>query len=119
MRKTFLFSIVLIFTGLISNAQTQFYSGTSDGSEIKAQITWKADETISGSYYFVGNSSRSYKLSGTNYIQGEIAVVESFNGRRTGSGTLVKTLTKGRIIWSGYIYNVDGTQSYFSLTRIR
>jgi hypothetical protein len=119
MRKTILFSIVFLFIGFIANAQTQFYSGTSDGNEIKAQITWKADETIYGSYYFNGNSSRVYKLSGTNYVQGEIEVVESFNGRRTGSGTLTKTLTKGRVIWSGYIYNVDGTQSYIYLTRIR
>ena len=119
MTKTIFLAIVFIFGGLTLNAQTQYYSGTSDGDEIEATITWKADETIIGKYYFTTNSSRVYKLSGTNYVEGEIEIVESFNGRRTGSGTLYKTLKKGRIVWSGYISNVEGTNSYIYFTRSR
>lgn len=119
MTKTIFLTITLIFLGLISNAQTQYYSGTSDGDAIEAKLTWKADETVNGSYYFISNSSRVYKLSGTNYVEGEIEIVESYNGKRTGSGTLYKTLKKGRIVWSGYINNTDGTKSYIYLTRSR
>lgn len=119
MTKTIFLVIAFIFCGLSLSAQTQYYSGTSDGDVIEAKITWKADETIIGSYYFTSNSSRVYKLSGTNYVEGEIEIVESFNGRRTGSGTLYKTLKKGRIVWSGYIYNTDGSKSYIYLTRSR
>lgn len=119
MTKTIFFAIAFMFCGLISNAQTQYYTGTSDGDAIEAKITWKADETINGSYYFTSNSSRVYKLSGTNYVEGEIEIVESFNGKRTGSGTLYKTLKKGRIVWSGNITNNDGSKSYIYLTRSR
>ncbi len=119
MTKTIFLTITFIFLGLISNAQTQYYSGTSDGDTIEAKITWKADETVNGSYYFISNSSRVYKLSGTNYVKGEIEIVESFNGKRTGSGTLYKTLKKGRIVWSGYINNTEGTKSNIYLTRSR
>jgi hypothetical protein len=119
MTKTIFLAIAFTFCGLISKAQTQYYSGTSDGDAIEAKITWKADETISGSYYFTSNSSRVYKLSGTNYVKGEIEIVESFNSKRTGSGTLYKTLKKGRIVWSGNISNTDGSKSYIYLTRSR
>lgn len=119
MTKTIFLAIAFIFCGLSLNAQTQYYSGTSDGDVIEAQITWKADETIIGSYHYPQNLSRVFKLSGTNYVQGEIEIVESFNGRRTGSGSLYKTLKKGSIVWSGYINNTDGTKSYIYLTRSR
>jgi hypothetical protein len=119
MTKPIFLVIAFIFCGLSLNAQTQYYSGTSDGDEIEAKITWKTDETIVGSYYFTSNSSRVYKLSGTNYVEGEIEIVESFNGRRTGRGTLFKTLKKGRIVWSGHSYNADGTKSYIYLKRSR
>jgi hypothetical protein len=121
MTKSIFLASSFIFFGLSVNGmcQTQYYSGTSDGDNIKAKITWKADETISGSYYFTSNSSRVYKLSGTNYVDGELEVVESFNGKRTGSGFLYKTLKESRIIWSGYIYNNHGTKSYVYLTRSR
>ena len=119
MTKTIFLAIAFIFCGVTSKAQTQYYSGTSDGDVIEATLTWKADETVIGSYYFTSNSSRVYKLSGTNYVQGEIEMVESFNGKRTGSGTLYKTLKKGRIVWSGYLNNTSGTQSYIYLTRSR
>jgi len=119
MTKTIFLTITFIFLGLISNAQTQSYSGTSDGDAIQAKITWKADETVNGNYFFISNSSRVYKLSGTNYVEGEIEIVESYNGKRTGSGTLYKTLKKGRIVWIGNIKNTDGTESYIYLTRSR
>ena len=119
MTKTIFLAIAFILSGLTLYAQKQYYSGTSDGDEIEATITWKADETIIGSYYFTSNPSRVYRLSGTNYVQGEIEIVESFNGRRTGRGTLYKTLKKGRIVWSGYISNVDGTTSEIYFTRYR
>jgi hypothetical protein len=119
MTKTIFIAIAFIFCGLNLNAQTQYYTGTSDGDVIEANIAWKADESIFGSYYFKSNSSRVYKLSGTNYVDGEIEIVESFDGKRTGSGTLYKTLKKGRIIWSGEINNTDGTKSNIYLTRSR
>ena len=117
--KTIFLSIAFIFCAFISDAQTQYYTGRSDGDKIQAQLNWKADETINGSYFFISNSSRIYKLSGTNYVDGEIEIVESFNGKRTGNATLYKTLKKGRIDWSGYIKNVDGSKSYIYLTRSR
>jgi hypothetical protein len=119
MTKSIFLSIALFFCGLALNAQTQYYSGSSDGDLIEANITWKANKTIVGSYYFTSNSSRIYKLSGTNFVEGEIEIVESFNGKRTGNGTLYKTLKKGRIVWSGDVLNTDGTSSQMYLTRSR
>jgi hypothetical protein len=119
MTKTIFLAIAFIFCGVTLKAQTQYYSGTSDGDAIEATLTWKANQTVSGVYYFTPNTSRVYKISGTNYVDGEIEVVESFNGKRTGSGTLYKTLKKGRIVWSGYLNNSSGTQSYLYLTRSR
>ncbi len=119
MMKTILLVLIVTFSGLSSIAQKQYYSGTSDGDPIEAEITWKSDGTIVGSYYFTSNSSRVYKLSGTNFVEGEIEIVESLNGKRTANGKLTKTLKKGRIEWGGYLSNTDGSQSYLYLTRSR
>jgi hypothetical protein len=119
MTKTLILSIALIFYGFSLNAQTQFYSGTSDGDNISAELTWNNDETVSGSYYFISNPNRVYRISGTNYYTGVIEMSEYFNGRNTGDGTLYKTLKKGRVVWSGTIYNTDGSSSYMYLTRSR
>ena len=121
MTKTLILSIALIFYGYSLNAQTQFYSGFSDGDNISAKLTWNNDKTVSGSYYFQSNSKRVYKLSGTNYYDGVIEISEYFNGKKTGEGTLYKTLKKGRIIWSGDISSPDApdSYSYMYLTRAR
>lgn len=119
MFKKIFFTISLVLFGVLANAQTQYYNGTIDGDEIDVKITWKKDGSIFGSYNFIYNSSRIYKLSGTNYVNGEIEITESYNGKRTGSGTLKKTLKKGSVVWSGYIYNTDGTKSFISFTRYR
>ncbi len=119
MKKTIFLTIAFIFFGLNSKAQTQYYTGQCDGDAIEANISWKTNDAIIGSYYFMSNSSRVYKLSGTNFVEGEIEIVESFNGKRTGNGTLIKTLKKGKIVWSGNISNVDGTKSFIYLTRSR
>ena len=119
MTKTLILSIALIFYGYSLNAQTQSYSGTSDGDNISAKLTWNNDKTVSGSYYFQSNSKRVYKLSGTNYNDGVIEISEYFNGKKTGEGTLYKTLKKGRVVWSGTIYNTDGSSSSLYLSRPR
>lgn len=119
MLRYVLFIIAFMFTESSLSAQTQNYVGTSDGDDIKANLTWTSQQSVMGSYYFNANPSRVYKLSGTNYVDGEIEITESFNGKRTGNGTLVKSMTKGRITWSGYINNVDGSRSYFSINRPR
>ena len=119
MTRAIFLTIAFNFFGFISNAQTLYYKGTSDGDAIEAKISWQADETINGSYYFTSNFSRVYKLSGTNYVEGEIKIIESLNDKRTGSGTLYKTLKKGRVVWSGNISNIDGTKSYIYFTRSR
>ena len=119
MTKTLILSIALIFYGYSLNAQTQAYSGTSDGDNISAKLTWNNDKTVSGSYYFQSNSKRVYKLSGTNYYDGVIEISEYFNGKKTGEGTLYKTLKKGRVVWSGTIYNTDGSSSSLYLSRPR
>ena len=119
MKNTIFFTIAFIFFGFFATSQTQNYNGTSDGDNIIAQINWKTDKTISGNYYFTSNPSRVYKLSGTNFVDGEIEIVESFNGQRTGNGTLYKTLKKGSIVWGGIINNTDGSKSDIYLTRSR
>jgi hypothetical protein len=118
MKKSFLMIMCLLLAGFIATAQTQYYSGTSDGDKIRATLIWNTrDATVKGSYYFISNPNRVFRLSGTNYVDGEIEITESLNGKRTGNGTLYKTLTKSRIIWSGDIQNTDGTQSSLYLTR--
>jgi hypothetical protein len=117
-KKAFFLTIIL-FSILTLKAQTQNYVGTSDGDNIKANISWGSNQSVSGSYFFTANPTRVYKLSGTNYVDGEIEITESFKGKRTGNGTLTKSMSKGRITWSGYITNVDGSKSYISLTRPR
>lgn len=120
MTKSLILSIALIFYAFSSNAQTQYYTGTSDGDYVNAQLKWNTvAETVSGSYYFTSNPKRVYRISGTNYYTGVIEISEYFNGRNTGDGTLYKTLKKGRIVWSGTIYNTDGSSSYMYLTRSR
>jgi hypothetical protein len=119
MKRAFLFTAVLLLSGLFADAQTQYYDGTLDGDKINAQITWKSDKTISGSYHLAANPSRVFKLTGTNYVDGEIEVVEYFKGAYSGRGTLYKQLTKGRVTWRGVILNKDGTESEIFLTRLR
>jgi hypothetical protein len=119
MKQLFLLATIMLFSTLYTNAQTQYYTGKSDGQDIAAQLNWKADETVVGSYYFLSNPSRVYKLSGTNFVQGEIEIVESMNGKRTASGKLVKSMRKTSIVWSGELMNVDGTMSSFFIVRSR
>ncbi len=119
MSKTLFTLLVCLMLSVSTNAQTNVYTGTSDGDQLRATLTWPREETIYGNYYFLANPSRIYGISGTNYVEGQVNIDEFFNGRRTGSGTLFKTLKKGRIVWSGYIYNTNGTQSYLYLSRPR
>ena len=48
MTKSLILSIALIFYAFSSNAQTQYYTGTSDGDYVNAQLKWNTvAETIS------------------------------------------------------------------------
>ena len=117
MKKSLLLTLSVIFLTLFASAQTQYYDGTYNDNEISAQINWKKDETLTGSYFFLNSPTEIYKLTGTNFVQGEIEIVESYNGRRTGSGTLRKTINKGQIIWSGTIKHTNGSRSVMYLAR--
>src|SRR5687768_5689705 len=119
MKKAFIIVANLLLMSFLVDAQTQYYSGTSDGDNIRATINWNIDETIDGSYYFTSSPSRIYRLTGTNYIDGEIEITVSLNRKRAGKGILYKTLKRGRIVWSGHISHTDGTESHIYLTRLK
>ena len=121
MTKKFFLTISFIFLCFISKAQQQqFYTGFLDDYSVEAEITWNANKTINGSYSLTrGVYWAEFNISGNNYVDGKIKIDVFFDGRRTGGGTLNKTLKNKIIVWSGDIINNDGSRSYIVLNRSR
>lgn len=98
--------------------QTQRYIGEYSGAPIAAEIDWRGDNTLVGTFR-ADNSTTTYRISGTNFVEGQIEVIVLRDGRRQGSGTLYKRIQNGLLIWSGSIETVDGGSSNLSFYRAR
>jgi hypothetical protein len=120
--KTLFFSfILLLILPFNTSAQTSAYTGEIDGKKIKGTLTFKKDDTVSGSYYFVSRPDRVYKISGTNFVNGEIKADISYAGKDVYSGTMTKTLTDSYVVWEGDFWkkNAGGETFYIILRRPR
>lgn len=115
-------TIIFLFIFSIQSAfsQSKNYTGEYNEKKIKGTLSFKNDETVSGSFYYVSNPSSVYKLSGTNYTDGEVELSIFFKGNQIRFGTLTKTLTDSYIIWEGSMY-ADGEveSNYLILKRPR
>lgn len=98
--------------------QLQRYTGEFDGSPITAQVDWRGDNTLVGTFR-LDNLSQTYRLSGTNYVEGQIEIIVLREGIRHGTGTLFKRIQSGLLIWSGSIQTVDGRRANLSFYRAR
>jgi hypothetical protein len=118
--KLFAFFLIL-FISIEFNAQTNNYNGELDEKKIKGTLTFKKDDTVTGSYYYVTSPDRVYKISGTNFVNGEIEVNVYFAGKIVSSGSLSKTLTDSYVIWEGALWLDDSNREsrYFIFRRPR
>jgi hypothetical protein len=118
--KLFAFFLIL-FISIEFNAQTNNYNGELDEKKIKGTLTFKKDDTVTGSYYYVTSPDRVFKISGTNFVNGEIEVNVYFAGKSVSSGSLSKTLTDSYVIWEGALWLDDsnGESRYFIFRRPR
>jgi hypothetical protein len=121
MKPLFISFILLFIIPFGVTAQTSSYTGEVGGEKIKGTLTFKKDDTVSGSYYFVSRPDRVYKISGTNFVNGEIEAEISYAGKNVYSGTLTKTLTDSYVVWEGDFWkkNSSGENSYVILRRPR
>ena len=119
MKNLFLPLLLILFVlPFVSVAQTHNYTGDINGDPIKATLTFNKDETVTGSFYFLNSSSEVYKISGTNFVQGEVEAIISFKGKRMRSGTLTKTVTNTHIVWEGDMW-ADQENYYITLKRAK
>ncbi len=117
--KFTIFTFLLFFIPFGFKAQSKTYYGELAGNDIKGTLTFNKDETVSGSYYYTSSPSRVYKITGTNFVQGEIEMNVYYAGRRVSSGTITKTLTESYVIWEGELWLEDsnGENRYFIFKR--
>jgi hypothetical protein len=118
----FKFLVSLSFITFFSTtffAQSNSYKGKFDNDDIKSTLTFNQDETVNGSFYYVSNPSRIYKISGTNFIKGEMEIIISFSGKRIGAGTLHKSISDTHIIWEGDINTTNNENLNLLLKRPR
>lgn len=109
--------ITFFYTSFI--AQSNSYKGKFDNDEIKSTLTFNTDETVKGSFYYLANPSRIYKISGTNFVKGEMEIIISFSGKRIGAGTLYKSISDTHIIWEGDINTTNNENLKLLLKRPR
>lgn len=116
----FLLTLVFIafYTGQ-THSQTNSYKGLYAGDNINGSLTFNKDETVIGNFSYTSSPSRIYKISGTNFVQGEIEVTISYLGKRIGSGTLNKTTSETHIIWEGEINSIAEEKLNFIFKRPR
>ena len=121
MKTLFISFILLLIIPFGLTAQTSSYTGEFEGKKIKGTLTFNKDKTVSGSYFFVSSPDRVYKISGTNYVNGEIEADVYYAGKKISSGSLTKTLTDSYIVWEGNLWleNRDGENRYFIFRRPR
>jgi len=92
-----------------NNAGGTKYSGSIGDSNAVFNLSWNKNKTVTGSYYFTGNPSQTYALSGTNYTDGEIELHEY--GNLNARIKMFKNL-KGKILcWNGSYYATNGTST--------
>jgi hypothetical protein len=106
MKQLFFCFFLLLSTNF--NAQTSNYTGELAGKKIKGTLTFKKDDTVSGSYYYVSSPDRVYKIEGTNFVSGEIEANVYYAGKSLSSGSLTKSLTDSYVVWEGALWLDDG-----------
>lgn len=111
--------VFIAFCTVQTHSQTNSYKGQFAGDNINGSLTFNKDETVTGNFSYTSSSSRIYKISGTNFVKGEIEVTISYLGKRIGSGTLNKTISDTHIIWEGEITSIDEEKSNFLFKRPR
>lgn len=98
------------------NAGRTKYSGSIGSSNVVFNLNWNKNKTVTGSYYFTGNPSQSYTLSGTNYTDGEIELQEY--GNMNARIKMYKSIKGNTLCWNGNYYATNGV-STISFCRYR
>lgn len=119
MKLLLLSFLLILFSSFTYTAQSSNYTGDLNGKKINGTLTFKKDETVTGSYYFVSRPDRVYKVYGTNFVNGEIEVDVYLSGKKMSSGTLTKSLTNSYIIWEGRLWDNANDNDYLTLRRPR
>ncbi|MCY7347529.1 MAG: hypothetical protein LH614_15095 [Pyrinomonadaceae bacterium] len=92
-----------------NNADGTKYSGSIGSSNAVFNLSWNKNKTVTGSYYFTGNPSQTYGLSGTNYTDGEIELQEF--GNLNARIRMFKNLKGNTLCWNGSYYATNGTST--------
>jgi len=99
--------------------KTNKYAGTLGEIVLDGTLTFESDKTVHGTFYNVNNSSDIYRVSGTNYVDGEIDISVTERDGITRTGILVKTLTNTHIIWSGLVGRGQEGNQELEIRRLR
>ncbi len=97
----------------LAHAESYGYTGKVGSKVAYLTIEWpkgsakKAGWFITGSYSLVEND-KTYQLRGQNPRQGRLVLEEYTGDKRTATIRLKKSKVKGKITWSGTMYNADG-----------
>jgi hypothetical protein len=109
MKKIFIFTLLLFSSFAQVIAQDTFvYEAKVGKSPAKFTLTWQGDGTVSGSYFHPTNPNQVYTLSGTNYEEGKLELVEYTQRKQTATISLEKIMLNGVVAWKGTMYNTDG-----------
>ena len=119
MKNLIFLTLIFLLKSTISFTQTNNYRGTFNGDPITGTLTFNKDETVTGTISFSSNSARIYKISGTNFVKGEMEITISYQGKRISSGSLSKSLSDTHIIWSGTMINSGRESMFLELKRPR
>jgi hypothetical protein len=101
-----------MLTPLMVRAESYGYTGKVGSKEAYLTIEWpkgsskRAGWFISGSYTVI-ESGKTYQLRGQNPRQGQLVLEEYTGDRRTATIRLKKSKFRGKIVWSGTMYNTD------------
>jgi len=114
--------LILTFFLLVCNLSAQsnsFYRGQIGGSNILVALNYHQDQ-VQGFYKSL-NSGKTYYLKGNNRTNGKLSLTEyvknGSNLKAMASVTLYKSISSGKIIWSGTMNNYDGRNVPMKFTK--
>ncbi|MDA7934133.1 caspase family protein [Akkermansiaceae bacterium] len=83
------------------------YRGKIGTSDVRVTLDWGKDRFVRGFYKSL-TSGKTYLLRGDNTIDGFIYLDEFNDGNISARILLEKTYHKGKLVWAGKIFNLDG-----------
>lgn len=111
--------VLLLCATCFAQAAPTTYQGSTGRKRAVFVLMW--DEAgrgaVSGYYYTVDRPGRRYELAGQNYKNGRLVLTERTGGEASAVIRLTKSVYRGRIRWSGMMYNTDGRKIPVTFTR--